>query len=100
MMNRLGVAMSYNVMLTIDNIAAKRIINETGENTVPVAETLTSSTIIQGAMDNSDHKENTLSGIKGSHDTILMLFQNNEERRRTTTGHKRSPPHQYHARIS
>ena len=52
MMNRLGVAISYNEMLTIDNIAAKRIINETGENRVPIAETMRSSTIIQGAMDN------------------------------------------------
>ena len=28
-------------------------------------------------MDNFDH-ENTTSGIEGSHDTILMLFQNGE----------------------
>ena len=27
-------------------------------------------------MDNFDHEENTKSGIGGSHDTILMLFQN------------------------
>ena len=27
-------------------------------------------------MDNFDHKENTVSGTGGSHDTILMLFQN------------------------
>ena len=26
-------------------------------------------------MDNFDHEENTLSGIGGSHDTILVLFQ-------------------------
>ena len=77
MMNRISI--SYNEMLTIDNIAAKRIINETGENRVPVSETMRSSTTIQGAMDNFDHEENTLSGIKGSHDTILMLFQNNDE---------------------
>ena len=32
--------------------------------------------LIQGAMDNFDHEENTKSGIGGSHDTILMLFQN------------------------
>ena len=32
------------------------------------------SIIIQGAMDNFDHDEATKSGIKGSHDTVLMLF--------------------------
>ena len=34
--------------------------------------------LIQGAMDNFDHEENTSSGIGGSHDTILVLFQNCE----------------------
>ena len=29
-------------------------------------------------MDNFDHGENTISGKHGSHDTILMLFQNND----------------------
>ena len=29
-------------------------------------------------MDNFDHEGNTLSGIEGSHDTILVLFQKNE----------------------
>ena len=32
--------------------------------------------MIYGVMDNFDYEENTLSGIEGSHDTILMLFQN------------------------
>ena len=44
----------------------------------PVAKNITSSSIFHGAMDNFDHEENTLSGIEGSHDTILMLFQKNE----------------------
>ena len=29
-------------------------------------------------MDNFDHGENLISGKNGSHDTILMLFQNND----------------------
>ena len=29
---------------------------------------------IHGAMDNFDHTEVTSSGIRGSHDTILMMF--------------------------
>ena len=37
------------------------------------------SLIVQGAMDNFDHEENTSSGIGGSHDTILVLFQKSDE---------------------
>ena len=29
-------------------------------------------------MDNFDHEENTSSGISGSHDVVLVLFQNRE----------------------
>ena len=36
-------------------------------------------TLIHGAMDNFEHTEVTSSGIGGSHDTILMLFQNQNE---------------------
>ena len=63
-MNQLGVSTSYKEMLGIDNIAAKRIIEMTGENRVPVAESMKDSIIIQGAMDNFDHDEATKSGIK------------------------------------
>ena len=45
-------------------------------NRVPIPKNITSSSIIHGATDNFDHEENTSSGIGGSHDTILMLFQN------------------------
>ena len=63
-MNQLGVSTSYKEMLGIDNIAAKRIIEMTGENRVPVAESMKDSIIILGAMDNFDHDEATKSGIK------------------------------------
>ena len=46
-----------------------------GSNRVPVPKNINSSSIIHGAMDNFDHEENTLSGIGGNHDTILVLFQ-------------------------
>ena len=51
-MNQLGVSTSYKEMLSIDNIAAKRIIEMTGENRVPVAESMKDSIIIHAAMDN------------------------------------------------
>ena len=37
------------------------------------------SVMIHGAMDNFDHDERTPSGIGGSHNTILMLFQNTDK---------------------
>ena len=33
------------------------------------------------AFDNFDHEEATLSGIKGSHDTVSVLFQGNHKER-------------------
>ena len=59
----------------IDVGLAHHIIDPAGPNRVPVPSSFLSNHIIHGAMDNFDHEENT-SGIGGSHDTILMLFQN------------------------
>ena len=57
----------------------QQLINLTGPSRVPVPENIDSSSIIHGAMDNFDHEENTSSGIGGSHDTILVLFQKSDE---------------------
>ena len=65
-------------MMIIDTRLAKRTIMEAGNFRVPVGETIESGTIVQGAMDNLDHDENTMSSKNGSHDTILMLLQNND----------------------
>ena len=35
--------------------------------------------MIHGVMDYFDHEENVVSGIGGSHGTILMLFQNEND---------------------
>ena len=58
---------------------ATKIINEAGENRVPIGPSIQPNSVIHGAMDNFDHDENTASGIGGSHDTILMLFQNQQD---------------------
>ena len=47
-----------------------------GSHHVPVPPSIVLHELIHGVIDNSDHKENTVSGIGGSHDTILKLFQN------------------------
>ena len=53
------------------------------ESKVPLPRTITSSSIIHGAVDNFDHNENNLIGKGSSHDTILMVFQNSDNSRET-----------------
>ena len=77
-LNRLGLCVSYDEVERIDINLAQRTIDAAGENLVPVPPVINSSAIIQGAMDNFDNEESTSSGIGGSHDTILMLFQNTD----------------------
>ena len=74
--NRLGFCISYDELERIDTSLALRTIELAGNNRVPVPEVVDGSAIIHGAIDNYDNEENTPSGIGGSHDTILMLFQN------------------------
>ena len=73
--NQLGLGISYDEVERVDIGSTQEIINLTGPNRVPVPKNMNSSSIIHGAMDYFDHEESTLSGIEGSHDTILVLFQ-------------------------
>ena len=75
-LNRIGLCMSYNEVERLDNNLALRTIKKADIHRVPVPPSIQPGLLIQGAMDNFDHEENTKSGIGGSHDTILMLFQN------------------------
>ena len=43
-------------------------------------------------MDNFDHEENTKSGIEGSRNTILMLFQNGEDNDQTSVNRISAKP--------
>ena len=75
MFNRLGLCVRYDDLEGVDIAFTQEIINFAGTNRVPVSKYINSSPIVHDAMDNFDHEENTLSGIGGSHDTILVLFQ-------------------------
>ena len=55
-------------------------IEQTGINHVPVPHSITPNFSVQGAMDNFDEK-NIQSGISGTHDTVMVLFQNNEKQK-------------------
>ena len=74
-MNRLGLSISYDEMMRIDTRLAQRVMEEAVEFRVPVVRSIKPGVILRGAIDNFDHDVETLSGKDGSHDTILMLFQ-------------------------
>ena len=79
-LNKLGLCISYEEVRRVDFGLANRIINAAGSHRVPVPlsieDGVVDDVVIHGAMDNFDDDEATSSGIGGSHDTILMLFQN------------------------
>ena len=77
--NRLGLCISYDDLERVDMCQTQQLIDLAGPFRVPVPENIDSSSIIRGAMDNFDHEENTSSGIGGSRDTILVLFQKSDE---------------------
>ena len=70
--------MSYAELERIDIGLAKRTIDMAGDYRVPIPPAILSFKVIHGAMDNFDHEENISSGISGSHDVVLVLFQNRE----------------------
>ena len=74
--NMSRLSMSYEGMERLDINLAHRTIDSAGQNRVPIPCLKGLCPAIQGAMENFDNEENTSSGIGGSYDTILMLFQN------------------------
>ena len=75
-MDRLGLCMSYHQLEGIDIGVDTRSTKSAGENMVPVPENIENSIVINGPMNNFHNKEGTQSGIRSSHDRILMLIQN------------------------
>ena len=94
-MNRLGISINCHEMLQIDTLLATKLTQDAGQHRVHVPEEIKSNTVVHGAMDNFDHEENTLSGVGGSHDIALLLFQNsNEEKdsKKDQPGYIQIPP--------
>ena len=69
---RLGLAVSYDEVGRIDMNIVQRTIERTGDHRVPVPPIIKSSNIIHAATDDFDQNDSK----GGSHDTILMFFQN------------------------
>ena len=74
----MGLCRSYGKVKKLDSTFAQHTISRAGVNYVSVPPSIHPAVLIQGATDNFDHEENTKSGIEGSYDTILILFQNGE----------------------
>ena len=68
--NRSGLCISYNELERIDCSLANEIVNSCNENKVHLSPTITSASIIRGAMDNFDHNE-ILSWAK---DKAMILY--------------------------
>lgn len=92
-LNKLGLCVSYDEILRVDIGINELIIETAGSNRVPVSLPLNDDEggELHGAMDNFDHDEATLSGIGGSHDTILMLFKNSNRLNNTPQSLSKDP---------
>ena len=62
--NRMGLCRSYDEVEKLDSALAQRTFLRTGINHVPVSPSIQYAVLIQGAMDNFDHEENTKSGTE------------------------------------
>ena len=81
---KLGVSVLYDEIERTDTDMVQRIIAQAGEFRVPVPPSIDPKIVINAATDNFDQND----GKSGSHDTILMLFQNalpNERDRESLT---------------
>ena len=68
--NHLGLCTSYDEV----DALVQHTTDMSGSLRVPVPNSIFPHELIHMTMDNFDHKENTVSGIGGSHGIILILF--------------------------
>ena len=73
-LNRFGLAISYDEILRYHSDMASYVV-ESSQCGAPLPSNFDSKEFTMGAFDNFDHEEGTLSGIGGSHDTVLVLMQ-------------------------
>ena len=72
LLNRLGVSVSYDEVQREDMGLVQRTLDRTGSHRVPIPPSIKCGVTLHGATDNFDKNDNK----GGSHDTILMFFQN------------------------
>ena len=67
--------MSYDE-IERQNCSLSRTIQMSANENVPFPPSVVPGHLVQAAIDNFDHKEGTPSRTDGSHDTIMVVFQN------------------------
>ena len=72
--NHLGLGQSYEELQRHHNDMATFIVKD-NDNNVPLPSHFDPDEFTTGALDNFDHEEASLSGIGGTHDTVMVLFQ-------------------------
>ena len=68
--------MSYDEVERQNCSLSLRTIEMSGKENVPLPPSIVPKNLVQAAIDNFDHEEATPSPIGGSHDTIMVVFQN------------------------
>ena len=90
-LNKIGLCISYDQLQRIDFGIMKQVFNVKGSNRVPVSLSMDKKALFHGGIDNFNHTEVTSSGIGGSHETILMLFQNQNEKENSPKALSKKP---------
>ena len=71
--------MSYDEIKRQNRSLSLRTIHMSGNENVPLPPSIVPENIVQ-----ADHEEGTPSRIGGSHDTIMVVFQNNQQHQEKT----------------
>lgn len=82
-LNHIGLCISYDSLQRMNHSFAARAVALSENNRVPLSPHFARDTPLCASMDNFDHEEDTKSGIGGSHDTVLVLFQEDNQLRNT-----------------
>lgn len=78
-LNHIGLCISYESLQRMNYSFAARAVSLSGNNRVPISPHFARDMPLCASMDNFDHEEDTKSGIGGSHDTVLVLFQEEKQ---------------------
>ena len=81
-MNGLGISINYDELKRIDCTLTKLLLMGLGEHRVLISNYI-NKILLHEEMDNFDCIQETKSGTRSSHDTILMVFQNQKEKNDT-----------------
>lgn len=73
-LNKLGVSASYNQIMQARAKLAQYTIKSCSSG-ISLPSHFVPHHFTTGAMDNFDHEEATLTGLQGSHDTVMVLYQ-------------------------